>query len=118
VPAFLTDENLKRAIVHGLLLRRPDLDIVRVQDVGLRTMDDAAILAWAADNGRVLLTHDASTISAPAYERVERGEGMPGILVVRAALSVGASIRGILLMLERVPDPAWEGLVRYVPTSV
>lgn len=32
---FLADENLHGAIVSGLLSRRPGLDIVRAQDVGL-----------------------------------------------------------------------------------
>jgi hypothetical protein len=108
VPAFLTDENFHRDILKGLLKHRPDLDIVRVQDMGLRT----------ADHGCVLLTHDARTISAPAYERVRKGEPMPGVLVVDTARSIGAAIRGILLMLEDTPDAAWEGLVHYLPASV
>jgi hypothetical protein len=37
---FLADENFHRAIVRGLLRRKPDLDIVRVQDVGLSGVDD------------------------------------------------------------------------------
>ena len=31
---FLADENLDNNILRGLLRRKPDLDIVRVQDVG------------------------------------------------------------------------------------
>jgi hypothetical protein len=114
VPAFLADENIGRDLVTGLLRRRPDIDIVRVQDVGLRTAIDSAILAWAADHGRVLLTHDVSTISDPAYERVRSGQRMPGVLVVSESMAIGAAIRGILLALERMPDSAWEGLVHYL----
>jgi Uma2 family endonuclease len=40
VLAFLADENFNRRIVHGLRRRRPDLDIVRVQDVGLSGAND------------------------------------------------------------------------------
>ena len=47
------DENFNNDIVRGLLRRRPDLDIVRVQDVGLSGADDPAILEWAAREGRV-----------------------------------------------------------------
>ena len=32
---LLADENFHGDIVRGLLLRQPDLDLVRVQDVGL-----------------------------------------------------------------------------------
>ena len=39
------DENFNNDIFHGLLRRRPELEIVRVQDVGLAEADDPIILA-------------------------------------------------------------------------
>ena len=33
---LLADENFNGVIVRGLLLRRPDMDLFRVHDVGLR----------------------------------------------------------------------------------
>jgi predicted nuclease of predicted toxin-antitoxin system len=59
---FVADENFNRRIVTGLLPRIEDLDLVRVQDVGLAGGDDPTVLGWAAEHGRVLLTHDAATI--------------------------------------------------------
>jgi hypothetical protein len=41
---FLTDENFNRYILEGLLRRHPELNIVRVQDAGLRSTDDRVIL--------------------------------------------------------------------------
>ncbi|MBX3054804.1 MAG: DUF5615 family PIN-like protein [Caldilineaceae bacterium] len=46
--AFLTDENFNGDIIRGLLLQRPGLDLLRVQDVGLIEASDPAILEWAA----------------------------------------------------------------------
>lgn len=76
---LLADENFNNNIVRGLLRRRPDLDIVRVQDVGLSQADDPTVLAWAAQEGRILLTHDVTTITHYAYERVRAGLNMPGV---------------------------------------
>ncbi|MEO0827902.1 MAG: DUF5615 family PIN-like protein [Cyanobacteria bacterium J06642_9] len=45
-------------MVRGLLLRHPNLDLLQAQDVGLREVDDPAMLAWAASNGCILLIHD------------------------------------------------------------
>ena len=42
---LLADENLSGYIVRGLLRRRPDLDLSRVQDVGLLGKDDPTILS-------------------------------------------------------------------------
>lgn len=63
------DENMNHAIVRRLLRRRPDLDLVCICDMGLSGADDAAVLEWAAGEGRVLLTHDVSTLTHYAYGR-------------------------------------------------
>ena len=78
---LLADENFNGDVVRGLLLRQPDLDLVRVQDVGLAGADDTEFLAWAAENNRIVLTHDRATMSDYAYERVAAGEGMAGVFV-------------------------------------
>jgi hypothetical protein len=54
-------------IVRGLLRRQPDIDIVRVQDVGLSGASDPVVLFWTAKEGRILLTHDVTTITHHAY---------------------------------------------------
>jgi predicted nuclease of predicted toxin-antitoxin system len=65
---FAADENFNNDIVRGLLRRKPNLDIVRVQDVGLAGADDPTILEWAAREGRILITQDVSTITAAGNE--------------------------------------------------
>ncbi len=55
---FVADENFNGDIVRGLLLRRPDVDLVRVQDAGLTGADDPEILAWATAHDRIVLSHD------------------------------------------------------------
>lgn len=67
---FLADENFNGDIVRGLRRRRPELDILRMQEIGLRGVDDPALLEQAAQMGRVLLTHDVTTITHFAYDRV------------------------------------------------
>jgi hypothetical protein len=109
------DENFNNNIVRGLLRRRPELDIVRIQDVGLSGADDAAVLEWAAQEGRVLLTHDVSTITRYAYERVRAGQSMPGVFEAGRDVPIGRAIEDILLLVECSLDGEWEGQVRYLP---
>lgn len=87
--ALAADENFNNDIVRGLFRRKPDLNIVRLQDVGLSGADDPAVLEWAAQEGRVLLTHDASTITHYAYERARAGKLMPGVFEVSRDVPVG-----------------------------
>ena len=109
------DEDLNGNIVRGLLRRNPLLDIVRVQDVGLSGADDARVLAWAAEAGRVLLTQDVSTISDQAYERIRAGERMSGVFQVAPDIPIGLAIQDILLLAECSLDGEWEGKIRYLP---
>jgi predicted nuclease of predicted toxin-antitoxin system len=63
------DENFNGDIVRGLLRRNPQIDIVRVQDVGLSGGDDATVLEWAAQESRIVVTHDVSTLVKHALFR-------------------------------------------------
>jgi hypothetical protein len=112
---LLADENFNNNIVRGLLRRQPDLGIVRVQDAGLSGADDPTILAWAAHEKRLLLTHDVSTITHYAYERVNAGQPMPGVFEVSRAVPVGTAIDDLLLLAQCSLDDEWEGQVRYLP---
>lgn len=109
------DENFNNDIVRGLLRRKPDLDIVRIQDVGLSGADDPTVLEWAAREGRVLLTHDVSTLTRYAYERVEKGLPMPGVFEVGRHVPIGRAIEDILLLAECSEEGEWEGQIRYLP---
>jgi len=109
------DENFNNNIVRGLLRRKPELDIVRVQDVGLSGANDPTVLEWAAREGRVLLTHDVSTITRYAYERVEAHQPMPGVFEVSRAVLIRRAIEDILLLAECSLEGEWEGQVRYLP---
>jgi predicted nuclease of predicted toxin-antitoxin system len=79
---YAADENFNNDIIRGLLRRRPSLDVVRVQDVGLSGADDASVLRWAASEGRIVVTHDVATMTGFVYERLARGEAMPGVVEV------------------------------------
>ena len=109
------DENLNNDIVRGLLRRIPDLDVVRVQNVGLSGADDAAVLEWAARENRVLLTHDVSTLAAIAYARARAGMPMPGVFEVSLLAPVGVILEDVLLLTECSRDGEWEGQIMYLP---
>lgn len=113
--ALAADENFNNDIVRGLLRRKPDLNIVRLQDVGLSGADDTVVLEWAAQEGRILLTHDASTITDYAYERARAGKPMPGVFEVGRDVPIGQVIGDILLLAEYSLEGEWEGQVRYLP---
>lgn len=111
---FVADENFNNRIVRGLLRRKPDLDIVRIQDVGHSGAEDEAVLAWSAQEGRILLTHDTATLTRYAYERVQASLRMPGVFEVSDTIPIGTAIDDILLVAECSLPGEWEGQVHYL----
>ena len=109
------DENFNNDIVRGLLRRKPELDIVCIQDAGLTGVDDPTILEWTAQEKRILLTHDVTTITRYAYERVDAGQNMPGVFEVSRSLPIGKVIEDILLLAEYSLENEWVNQVRYLP---
>lgn len=112
---LVADENFNNDIVRGLTRRKPDADIVRVQDVGLSGQDDPIILEWAAQENRVLLTHDVSTITKYAYQRVQEGKHMAGVFEIGRTAPIREIIEDLIWLIDCSLEYEWEGQVRYLP---
>jgi hypothetical protein len=113
---FAADENFNADIVRGLRRRVPELDIVRVQDVGLSGADDPTVLGWAAGEGRIVLTHDISTLVGHAVKRVSPPvSACPAFFAARSRDPVGSTIEDLVLLAECSIEGEWEGQVRFLP---
>lgn len=112
---FVADENFNGLIVRGVQRIRPEIDIVRVQDAGLRGIDDPDLLDWAAVHQRVLSTHDSSTMAGYAYERVRLGLAMPGALICAPEVDYADVIDSIVLVALCSDPTELTDQVRYLP---
>ena len=75
---LLTDENFNYKILRGLKARLPELDFVSVQQLRFAGFKDPALVRWAAQNDRTILTHDIRTMVPYAKQLVQRGNRWPG----------------------------------------
>lgn len=112
---LLCDENLNRDIVRGLFLRRQNLDCLLAQDINLHGAADPVVLEWAADNNRIVLTHDRATMPAYAYSRVASEQPMPGRFVLNDRLPVRQAIDELLLIIDCSEQAEWSRLVLFLP---
>lgn len=92
---LLSDEDLKNAIVARLQLHFPEIDLVRVQDVGLMQTPDPVILEYAASHHRVIVTHDRNTMTGHAQDRMGQGLLMTGLIVLGQFLNIGKAIQEV-----------------------
>lgn len=112
---FAADEDLDNDSLRALRRREPNIDIVRVQDVGLSGCDDPTVLEWAASVARVLLTHDVSTMTRHALNRFRANLAMPGIIAIPQGIAIG-SVLDDLLLIATCSDPQdLSGRILYLP---
>jgi predicted nuclease of predicted toxin-antitoxin system len=111
---WLADECLDNDVVRGLFRRSPDLDLVRAQDIPeISGHDDEALLAWAAKQERVVLTHDLATM-VPALPL--RGQpASTAIVIVPDSLPIGQVIEEVLLLDQASVESDWAAGVIYLP---
>ena len=112
---YAADECLHSNIIRAVLRLDPDLDIALITSEGLTGADDDTVLAWAAQQGRVVLTHDVKTMVGRAYARVKAGKPMPGVFEISRTAPIHLIAEHLHMLAECSEENEWEGQVVYVP---
>ena len=113
--ALLIDENFNHRILRGLNRRIPHLDYVVAQAAGLKGVQDPPLLAWAAGQGRILVTHDLKSIPKHAYDRVRVGHSMAGVIAVPDNLPIGLAIEDLALLVQCAQPAELDNRIFYLP---
>ena len=111
------DEHLRgpawSAVRRHNATTEPPLDVVRVGDpdcVPLGT-DDTAILLWAEQEERILVTRDQSRMKAHLQQHLATGQASPGILMIRPNGQL-SSVIDFLELADQLSDPhEWQNAI-------
>ena len=95
---FLTDEDLDADIIEGLRSREPAIDILDVKSTGLRGAKDPDLLELAAQQDRILITHDRRTMTRHVLDRLAVGKRSPGLFIVPQQSPIGETVDWLLLV--------------------
>jgi hypothetical protein len=112
---FLADEDLDADIIEGLRFREPAVDILDVKSSGLRGMKDPDLLALAAQQDRILVTHDRRTMTRHFRARLAAGKSNPGLFIVPQQSAIGFIIESLLLVWSASQAEEWRNRVEYLP---
>lgn len=112
---ILTDEDFSHSVIRGVRLKLPDIDLITVQQAGLRTASDGRILKFAADTGRVVLSHDENTMIAAASLRLRDNLPMPGLLLAPQQTPVGRLVTAVILVATCSRENEWQNRIEYLP---
>lgn len=79
--AFQADADLNDDIVKGVKRRIPEIDFQNASDAGLEGLEDEVVLSIAANENRILVTHDRRTMPFHFAEFILKRD-CPGVIVV------------------------------------
>jgi hypothetical protein len=94
---FQADADLNPEIGRGLRRREPSIDFRSAVGAIPDGTPDSAVLQIAAEDGRVLVSRDVTTMPDHFARFVVEHES-PGMLLVPSSRSIGTVIEGLLLV--------------------
>ena len=113
-PRFQADADFNEEIVSGLLRQHPDLDFQTAEEAELSGLADPDVLALAAQDGRVLVTHDRRTMPHHFAEFILRRES-PGVIIISQRVSVRRAMEELALVWEASEAGEWANLIVELP---
>jgi hypothetical protein len=119
---YVLDEHLRgivwRAFVQHNQHSSYPVDVVRVGDPpapALGTLDPA-ILVWAEQQGRILVSLDKRSLPGHLANHLGAGRHSPGILVIRLSATV-PEVLEYLVLAAYAGDPAeYQDTLRHIPS--
>lgn len=112
---LLIDENFNHLILRRVKSRLPELDFVVVQQIGFVGFKDPALLRWAVQNDRIMLTHDINTMVPYANDLLLMGESIVGVIVVPQQMPIGRAIEDLELVIACHSQEELRDRIMYLP---
>ena len=112
---LLIDQDLDHDILRGVIRRIPHLDVVTAFEIGMSRATDPELLTWAAQEKRVLITHDKTTMPVDAANLIRNGENMAGLIIVSRRLALHQVLDDLELIITCSENDEWNNVIQYLP---
>lgn len=112
---LLIDQDLDHDILRGLIRRIPQLDAVTTFEIGMSEAADDELLTWAGRDGRVIVTHDRTTMPVHAGNLMREGKQIAGLFVVPRRLPLHQVLDDLELLITCSENEEWLNVIRYLP---
>ena len=104
---FLADADFNHAIVKGCRRQEPAMDFLSANEAKLEGVPDSEVLAPAAEQKRILVTHDRQTMPHHFGEFLVSGRCSPGVFIVSQYASIGDVIDELVLIWAASEAGEW-----------
>jgi hypothetical protein len=112
---FQADADLHFGLVKAVRLREPAIDFASASDSKLTGLSDPEVLELAAQQGRILVTHDRRTMVDHFRARLLEGLASPGVFLVNQSAGIGEVAEAIITVWVASESVDWVNQLRYLP---
>ena len=113
-PRFQADADLNEDILTGVIRRENQVDFQTAEEAGLPDLDDLQVLALAAREGRILISHDRKTLPRHFAEFILNNTS-PGLIIVSQRTDVRAAIEELLMIWSASEAEEWTNNISTIP---
>ena len=103
---FQADADLNAEIIAGVRRREPSIDFQTADNADLRRLPAPEVLALAAQEDRILVTHDRRTMPKH-FANFILHHSSPGVFIIAQTISVRAAIEELLLIWTASESEEW-----------
>ena len=111
---FQADADLDEDIVTGLIRREPAVEFQTASEAGLAGLNDQEVLSRAAEDGRLLVSHDRRTMPRHFADFIV-GTSSAGVLIVSQKTATIVVIEELLLIWSASEAEEWVNRIAVVP---
>ena len=111
---FQADADFNQIIVAAVIRRMPNIDFRTATGARLAGLDDVAVLAIAAEDGRILVTHDQATMPTE-FGKFTRSNTSPGLIVVPQSLAIREAAESLILIWAATEAEEWTNRIAFLP---
>lgn len=111
---FQADADFNQNIVRAVRRRTPAIDFQTAHEARLHGLDDAAVLAQAAREGRLLISHDYRTMPRH-FATYTVTSTSAGVLLVSQDLLIMPVVEDLLLIWEASEAEEWMNCLDSLP---
>jgi len=112
---FLADADFHHSVVKGCGRLEPAMDFLSANEVKLEGVPDPVVLAVAAGQGRILVTHDRQTMPRHFGEFRAGGFWSPGVFVVSQSTPISEVIEELVMIWAASAADEWVDRIVDVP---
>ncbi|MEP7340808.1 MAG: DUF5615 family PIN-like protein [Acidobacteriota bacterium] len=111
---FQADSDLNQRIIEAVCRRNPAIDFQTADEAGIRGFPDPRVLAYAASEERVLVSHDRKTM--PTYfANFVATQHSSGLVLLAQKLPISIAIEELLLIWEASEAEEWIDTFKWIP---